>query len=140
MQKKRTTIYIDEDIVNIAKLENANLSEVTNNLLKTYFHTESISKLRDRKKELEGELESIKQRIKDMIRKGITENRENDMKNNTFNELYEIYKKRIKNVGFDEYNLQQWIQSDKNRQRCKIIGKEPFAVLDQLKIEHKKKD
>jgi len=139
MNKKRTTIYIDEDIVNLAKLENANLSEVAGNLLQTYFQTESIDKLQEKQKELEGELTSVKNRIKDMIRKGVTENRENDMKVNTFNELYEIFKKRIKNIGFDEYDIQQWITSGKNLQRCKIIGKDPLAVLEELKLEHKRK-
>jgi len=139
MGNKRVNIYIDEDIVNLAKLENANLSAVANDLLKTYFQSDNVEKLKLRKKEIEADLETINRRIKDMIQSGISEDRQNNMNKNIFNELYNIYIKRKENIGEDEYLLQQWINSEKNLQRCKILGKDPLHMLQYLKDEENRR-
>jgi hypothetical protein len=58
------------------------------------------------------------------------------MNKNIFVELLKIFKKRIENIGsYDEYNFQDWINTPKNKERCRLIGKEPLEVLELLKKE-----
>jgi len=133
--KVRTTIYLDADIIHLARLEDANVSRIVNNILTEYFKTDNVEKLEQKAKDLEAELNSINKRIYDLIQKGISTDRKNNMNKNIYNELLNIFKKRIDNIGYHQANFEDWMHTPKNQERCKIIGKEPLEVLEMLKKE-----
>jgi len=135
-EKLRTTVYLDADVIHLARLEDANISGIVNAFLVEYFKANSVDKLEKKAKKLETELEAVNKRIHNLIQQGITTDRKNNMNKNIFNELLSIFNKRIENIGsFDEVAFQEWMYSPKNLERCKIIGKEPLEVLELLKKE-----
>ena len=135
-EKVRTTVYLEADVIHLARLENANLSGIINSFLIEYFKADNIKQLEDMAKSLETQLEAVNKRIHDLIQKGISTDRKNNMANNIYSELVSIFQKRKENLGvYDEANFQEWIHTPKNRERCRLIGKEPLEVLEQLKKE-----
>ena len=135
MEKKRVHLILDESVIHLARLEDANLSKIANNYLVEYFKSDNIDAIDEKIMDLKGKLKALEKMKHDLIQKGISTDRKNNMDKNIFNKLLEVFKKRIDNIGFHQANFEDWIHTPNNLERCKIIGKEPLEVLELLKKE-----
>jgi len=132
MEKKITTIYIEEDLRNLARLENLNVSELINDFLRSYLSTNSTEEIDMKIAEYEKKLVVLRKRKHDMIQAGISEERKNGMNENILNELRNIFKLRRQQAGKNVSADESWITSPKNIQKCKLLGKDCFLVLAEL--------
>jgi len=131
MVKKHLNLYVDEGVINLARLDNVNMSELVNGFLASYLNTQSIEQLDKQILETKLKLETLQQRKADLIRSGISETRQEGMSNNIMQELQNIFSKRLEQFN-DQYANEMWITSPRNIQKCKILGKEPLEVLAEL--------
>ena len=131
MEKTRTTIYIESDLINLAKLENLNVSDTVSNLLRTYLSTDSTEQIDMKIGELEKKLFSLRKRKHDMIQRGIREERKDGMNDNILSDIQKTYRKR-REQGQDKHADEIWITSPRNIQKCRILCKEPLSLLAEL--------
>ena len=131
IEKKRTTLYLEENVLNLARIDNINISETVNNLLKTYLSTQSLEEIHKEREKLQSKIGALDKREADLRRSNIAETRQEGMSNNIIEELQDIFSKRLEQFN-DQYANEMWITSPRNLQKCKILGKEPLEVLAEL--------
>ena len=132
MEKIRTTIYIDKNLMEIAHLEIDNFSEVINTLLESYLSVNSMENLNKEIIEKEKILSILKNKKQKMIREGITNNKKEGMNEQILNELRSLYIKRREQIGNNKELDLEWIMSPKNNQRCKLLNKDPMIITKEL--------
>jgi len=133
MEKIRTTIYIDRKLMELARIEVDNLSELMTNLLSHYLSTNSTVEIDKKIKELKEKVQMLEIKKADMIRNGLSEDRREGMNENLLEELKDVYAKRRKQLGDNRWADEQWIMSPKNIQKAKFIGKEPLELMVELR-------
>ena len=131
MEKRRVNVYLDHNLVELAHLEVTNLSELINNLLIHYLSTSSVEEIDRQIKEIETKVLALKQKKHDMMQQGMAKTRSNGMYENILKELKEVYTKR-KKQGQDRSADEKWIIAPRSLQKCKMLGKQPLEVLNEL--------
>ena len=133
MEKKRVTVYLDTQLVELTHIETNNMSELINNLLTSYLSinsTQDLDKEIDEHKKVIKVLESKRQKL---IQQGATDDKISGMATVLFNELKNNYKLRRSQIGDNLESDYEWINSGKNMQRCRVIGKEPIVLVAELR-------
>jgi len=135
---RRTTFYLDDEIVELARLEGINLSRTVNMLLKEYLQTENIEALKEKQKQLEAQLRIVKNKIKKILEESMSNDRVKILRENTFNDLYKKYKQRVETIGVEDTFHLNWLKSKKNLEKCRLLGVKPDDLLCMLKDKYKK--
>jgi len=131
-RKRRVTVYLDSKLVELAHIEIENMSKVINDFLEQYLSANGLETINKKIEETETRLTALKNRKSDMLKKGMQEKRKDSMNANVFNDLLQVYFKRRKQQGVNQYADELWITSPKNIKKTKILGKEPLEVLAEL--------
>jgi hypothetical protein len=137
MEKKRINVYLDLKVVELAHLETDNLSELVNNLLENYMSVSSTKGVDEEIQHHEKVISVLKEKKRHLLLAGASEDKMNGMVNGMLGELQKAYVKRREQVNDSDADF-QWINSPKNQQRCKLLGKEPLVVAMELREWFKK--
>lgn len=124
----------------LARIEVDNLSELMTNLLSHYLSTNSTEEINKKINALKEKIKVLEIKKADMIRMGISEEKQEGMNENILKEMQDIYVKRRKQIGDNHWADEQWIMSPKNVQKCKILGKEPLVFLAELREWYEKRN
>ena len=137
-EKKRVNIYVDKKLWDLLQLEVDNASRTVETLLEGYLSTDSTEKLDIKIDEYESKVLALRQKKHDMLQQGLSEDRIEGMNCKVLDNIQGIYKKRREqlgdNIGVDE----SWIMSPKNISKSKMLGKEPLALLHELRNWYEK--
>ena len=68
-----------------------------------------------------------------MIKGGVAETKENNIRKLAYQELLDVFKERIKNIPLDNTSHMAWMQGPSNINRCREIGMTTREVLDMLR-------
>lgn len=137
--KRRTTIYLDDRIMQLVRLEEINLSSLVNEYLSRYLETNGVEAINKKIETVELELKALNDRKKDLLRSSKVETREDQMKNKIWNEFRETYAHR-RDLGIQVTQDDQWMTGPRNLQKCSILQLKPVEVLIELKEWYKKKN
>jgi hypothetical protein len=138
MEKIRTTLYLEQKLVELAHLETDNMSQMVNNLLNNYL---SVSTTQDVDKEIaehEKAIDILKVKKKSMLLAGMHESKQEGIQEDILKELQGIYVKRRCQANDHDADF-EWLSSPKNLQRCKLLGKEPIVLVHELREWYKNK-
>lgn len=124
----------------LARMEVENLSELMTNLLSTYLSTNSTEQIDKKIKEYQNKLSTLEQKKKDLIRQGMSEEKMNGMNQDLLKNFQIAYKIRREKMGTDKWMEENWISSPKNIIKAKMLGKEPYALLDELREWYEKRN
>ena len=131
--KKKLTLSIEDKIIDLAKLENINISDITEKYLQQYLGANGIEEIDKKILEKEQELNALNERKKDLLKTGIAMTRNEDMAKTIIKELREAYILRRKQ-GLDSSDLDfEWLNSPKNIARCSCLNKEPIVLVTELR-------
>jgi hypothetical protein len=134
MEKRRINVYLDTRIVELAHLETNNLSELINNLLENYLNVSTTKEVDNQIKQHSKALKVLEQKKKALLLAGISDNKVNGMVKSLEDELRSNYMKRREQGVDDSADADfQWMNSPKNIQRCKLLGKEPIELVMDLR-------
>jgi len=137
MEKRRINVYLEQKLVELAHLETDNVSQLVNNLLESYL---SVSTTKDVDKEIDAHEKAIsilKEKKKSLLLQGLHETKQDGLNDSIMSELQSLYAKRIETIGDNPDAHFIWINSPKNLQRCKLLGKVPLVLLSELKDWYK---
>ena len=130
VEKERTTLYLEKHLKKLAETQTNNLSELVNSILRKYLSVTSedqiireIQKHKDTIAILEGKLAKLKTLGKD---------KDELIESESFKQLKEFYKKR-REQGIPEELDDMWITSATNLERCRLLGKNPSEILEELR-------
>jgi len=135
-RKTRTTIYIDRSLMDLARIEVDNLSQLMETLLSNYLKASSTEEIDKEINALSNKINVLKKKKDDLLRQGIYENKMDGITDSMIVELRNLYKKRSEMGAWNEQDWFNWITAPKNLQRCKMLGKEPLELLTELKEWH----
>ena len=136
--KKKLTLSIDDKLIDLARLDNINISGLLELYLSKYLETNGIEEIDKKIKHTESELQALIDRKKDIIRSGHIETKNHQVVSAFLEELQNAYVKRRVHVNDRDADF-QWINSPKNQQRCKLLNKEPLQVAIELREWYQKK-
>ena len=135
--KRITTVYLEEELINLARMENLNVSEFINTVLQEYL---SVNSTEDIDKEIEEHgkmIHVLEEKRKRLIEQGATETKLQGMASEVEAELRKNYIVRRQQIGDNPDLDLDWLNSPKNLQRCKIMGKEPIIMVKELRYWYK---
>lgn len=132
--KIRTTIYLDRSILELTRMETENLSQTISTLLKTWIGANSLEETDKKIKDYQMKLKQLEKRKKELLKEGVKENKHIAMKEDTKEDLFKQFKIRFENpnIPFNHDANRMWINSPKNKEKCKIIGERPEKVLEEM--------
>jgi two-component sensor histidine kinase len=133
IDKKRITVYLDIKLVELAHLNVDNLSELINNLLTTYLSVSTTEEIQNQIKDHQDKIKALVTRQQDLLKKGMAEDHSEGMKQKLDEELKQLYKIRRATIGDNQDLDFDWMNSPKNIQRCRLLGKEPLEVVHALR-------
>jgi len=133
MDKIRTTLYIDRRLMDLVKLEVDNVSNTMETLLTRYVSANSTEQLDKKIEGHQSAIDVLKQKKHDLLQRGIKEDKIQGMTIDIEAELKEVYRKRREQLGDNLLADEQWITSPKNLSKCKILEREPFELLYDLR-------
>jgi hypothetical protein len=135
--KKITTVYLEDNLINLARLDNLNVSEFVNSILQEYLSVQSIEDIDKQIQEHQLHIQALAEKKKTLLLDGASNSKLNGMVATMEAELRNNYKKRREQSGDSADADFQWMNSPKNLQRCKILGKEPLAMVHDLRKGYK---
>ena len=131
--KKKLTLSIEDGVIELARLENINISGIIEEYLQKYLGTNGIEEIEKKIKTVETELQALLDRKKELLRQGESMTRSEDLCKNIMEELHSAYVLR-RNQGINSHDLDfDWLNSPKNQQRCKMLGKEPIELVGEIR-------
>ena len=130
--KKKLTLSIEDKLIDLARLDNINISGLLELYLSKYLETNGIEEIDKKITHTQSELQALIDRKKDILRSGNTESKNMQVTNAILEELQNAYIKRRSHVNDRDADF-QWINSPKNQQRCKLLNKEPLQVALELR-------
>ena len=131
--KTKLTLSIDGNLIELAKLDNVNISSLLEEYLKNYLETNSTEQIDNKISKLNEHINALNERKKQLLILGAMETKNEGLKVKIFNELKEFYNARIKQgISTVETDF-QWLNSPKNLQRLKLLNKTPLEILNELK-------
>ena len=131
--KKKLTLNVDEGVIQLAKLENLNISNLVEEYLQKYLGANGIEEIDEKIKKIETELSALRDRKKELLRKGESLSRSDDLVKNLMDELQKAYILRRASDNTSRDMDFEWMSSPKNLQRCKLLCKEPLALVLELR-------
>lgn len=106
--KKRTTIYVDQKVIELARLKNINLSELVDHLLDTYLSIDSIENIDREIERYNAMIKVLNERRQYLIdNKNIFDNMDL-LKEKAWDKLYNGFKVR-RDQGINDFFDKQWI-------------------------------
>ena len=142
-EKGRVNVYLDKKLVSIARMEVDNLSELFNDFLTSYLSATSVESIDRKINEQHNKIKALEAKRQDLLDGGVSEEKQNDINKNILQQLRDTYTKRRNQVGDNFPSDELWITSPKNLQKCKMLNKEPYSMLHDLRKwygEHKNLD
>jgi hypothetical protein len=133
LDKKRINVYLDTRIIQMAHLDTNNLSQLVNDLLSTYLSASSVEEVQKEISEHEKKIKALIARQNDLLKQGASETQTSGMKKKFEDDLKKIYKKRREEIGDNQDLDFDWLNSPKNIQRCRLLGKEPLQICNELR-------
>lgn len=124
-------MYLEKDAKRLVDDEIDNFSKWVNDKIYTCLSCETVEDVLAKKKELEDRIKVLDDRLKELQEKRSKVGAEGKLENRALDELRDRFSNRAKGGLSREDNL-NWILSPKNIGRCKILGKSPEQVLDEL--------
>ena len=135
--KKKLTLNIDEGIIDLAKMDNINISEIVGLYLEKYLSVNGVDAIDEKIKKVNDELAALNDRKKELIRTCMDNTKDETIRMDTYNQLIGFYTARREQLGDNIGNDEEWIMTPKNIQRCHMIGKDPLMVLHDLRKWYK---
>ena len=136
--KKKLTLSIEDKLIDLARLDNINISGLLELYLSKYLETNGLEEVDKKIVHVQSELQALIDRKKDILRSGHTETKNIQVANAFLEELQNAYIKRRSHVDDRDADF-QWINSPKNQQRCKLLNKEPLQMAMELREWYKSK-
>lgn len=127
----RTTVYLERDAKRLVDEEVKNFSQWVNEKIYTSLSCESVEDVLAKVNEHEGSIKTLKDRLKDLEARKSQANIEGNLETQALAELREYFEIRMEKEMTREENL-SWILAPKNIGRCKLLGKSPENMLDEL--------
>lgn len=131
--KRKLTLSIDDKIINLARLDNINISGLLETYLSKYLETNGLEEIETKISHTKMELEALIDRKKDLLKMGLTETKDEQVVSKMMDEFKKLYKKRRLGHGDSKEMDVSWINSPNNLQRCKLLHREPLEVLMELR-------
>jgi len=135
--KKKLTLSIDDKLIDLARLDNINISGLLELYLSKYLETNGLEEIDKKITHAQSELQALIDRKKDIIKAGHVDTKSNQVAMMFLEELRNAYIKRRMVINDPDADF-QWIQSPKNQQRCKLLGKEPLQMAVELREWYKR--
>ena len=133
IEKKRVNVYIDKKLLEMAHLDTNNISQLVNNLLSTYLSASSVEEVQSQINEYQKKIKALESRQSDLLKQGVSENQTSGMRHKIETDMKKLYKHRRETIG-DSQDLDfDWLNSPKNIQRCRLLGKEPLQLVSELR-------
>lgn len=131
--KRKLTLSIDEQVIELAKLDNVNISNLLEEYLRNYLETSSVEEIDAKIEKTKTKIDALQKRRTQMLEEGMKSTKTQGIIDNIWAELRQFYQIRI-NQGISDFNSDiDWLHSPKNLRRCKIIGKDPLLILNELR-------
>ena len=133
--KKKLTLYVDETLIQIARMDDVNLSQIFDNYLKSYLSCETTETIDKQIRELNDNIDALNKRKNELLERGVLDEKSQGLQAKTWQELKEHYKirqDRQESLTSDY----EWLTSPKNLQRLKLLNKDPFEALHELKASY----
>lgn len=130
--KRITTVYLEDNLINLARMEDLNVSEFVNTVLHEYLSVQSVEDINKQIEEHKKFISVLENKKKTLLLQGVSETRIEGMSKELLSELQKNYLKR-REIGDNPDADFQWLTSPKNLQRCKILGKEPLEMCKELR-------
>lgn len=124
-------MYLEKDAKRLVEDEVTNFSQWVNDKIYTSLSCESVEDVLAKKKELQGKILTLDGRLKELQDKKSKANVEGNLEKQALAELRVSFDARMENPKTREENL-SWILAPKNIGRCKLLGKTPENMLDEL--------
>ena len=124
-------MYLEKDAKRLVEDEVENFSKWVNEKIYTCLSCETVEDVLAKKKEMEGKLRTLDHRLKELRARDSKVGSGKKVEIRVMAELRETFSLRMEQEQSREENL-GWILSPKNIGRCKLLGKNPEAVLDEL--------
>lgn len=134
--KNKLTLSIDGNLVELAKMDNINISSLLEEYLKNYLETNSTEQIDLKIQRLNEHINALNERKRQLILLGAVENKNQGLKQQITEELKQYYRARVaQGVSTPETDF-QWLSSPKNLHRLKILNKSPIEILNELHQAH----
>jgi hypothetical protein len=134
--KKKLTLYVDEGIIEIAKMESLNISQVVEDFLRNFLEIQTTEVIDQKINKLNQQIGALSERKNQLLTLGLSQEKSQGLASKILEELKDIYRKRVENIGFSTLNEDlQWLHTPKNINRCKMIGKTPEEIVIELRKE-----
>lgn len=127
----QTSLWLRKELKHIVDNENLNLTEFVNKCLEKYFSVTNVEEIDNKIADKRREIEALEKRRADLLAKVGEESREEKIAGKVWDELTEKYADRMESPGGHGDN-EIWITNPKNAGLCKILGKRPLEVLEEL--------
>ena len=119
--------------MDLVKLEVDNISNTMEALLTRYVSANSTEQIDKKIEDHQSAIDVLKQKKHDLLQRGIKEDKIQGMTVDIESEMKVVYKKRREQVGDNLFADEAWITSPKNLGKCKILEREPFELLHDLR-------
>lgn len=131
--KKKLTLSVDENIIELAKMEAINISNVVEDYLRNYLESNSTEAIDNKIIKLTEHINALNQRKTQLLILGASETKSQGLQEKVRGELRGYYKLRQDQCITDTRSDIDWINTPKNIQRCKILEKNPLEVLVEIR-------
>lgn len=134
--KNKLTLSIDGNLIELAKMDNINISSLLEEYLKNYLESNSTEQIDNKIQRLNEHINALNERKRQLLLLGAVENKNQGLKQKIVEELKQYYRARVdQGVSTPETDF-QWLNSPKNLNRLKIINKTAIEVLNELHQTH----
>lgn len=131
MERKITTVNLDEDLKRLMDSLGVNRSDLVNQLLRNYFASSKPKEIDNKIQELQVELSALEHRKKTIEAEQEALPQRQEIANTIFQQLYTAYCRRRAD-GMHPDSDHDWITGPKNAQRCSSLGLGPVETLAKL--------
>jgi len=131
IDKIQVSMWIQTPLKHLVDNENLNLTKFVNDSLETYFSVDTTDAIEKEISVKKAEIKILEQRISDIVSKKDVVNAKDVVQEQAFAELREFYRS-LAERGASQEEKMLWIMVPKKIARCKILGKTPIEVLDEL--------
>jgi len=134
--KNKLTLSIDGNLIELAKMDNINISSLLEEYLKNYLESNSTEQIDNKIQRLNEHINALNERKRQLLLLGAVENRNQGLKEKIIEELKQYYIARVnQGVSTPETDF-QWLNSPKNLNRLKILNRSAIEVLNELHQVH----
>jgi len=128
-------LWIENDLYYLVKSNELNLTKWVNNNLRRYFSVSSVEEVKQKLDEKKQEIKVLEEKLNKLELEGTAETKEEAIQKEKWNELRKIFQIRRDRVSNFAANL-AWINSPKNKARCRDLKMMPEDVLEKLEEDY----